>query len=155
MASGKNHDRSILFASPIVLSVGGYYWGLEIGIIVGASHFIGGWYLSPDLDLKSLPWKRWGLLKFIWLPYQKFIPHRSPLSHAPLLGSVIRLVYLAAWLIPFWAIFPGLREIQWAIGWGEVIAFLVGIELSALNHLLLDGLLVPLPVAIKKALKGN
>ncbi len=155
MASGKNHDRSILFASPIVLSVGGYYWGLEIGIIVGASHFIGGWYLSPDLDLKSLPWKRWGLLKFIWIPYQKFIPHRSPLSHAPVLGSAIRLLYLGALVSPLWAIFPGLQQIQWAIGWGEAIAFWVGVELSALNHLLLDGLLIPLPSGVKARLKGN
>ncbi len=155
MASGKNHDRSILFASPIVLAVGGYYWGLEIGIIVGASHFIGGWYLSPDLDLKSLPWKRWGLLKFIWIPYQKFIPHRSPLSHAPVLGSVIRLLYLGACLLPLWLLFPGLQQIQWAIGWGELSAFLIGIELSALNHLLLDGLIVPLPRGIKQRLKGN
>jgi uncharacterized metal-binding protein len=35
------------------------------------------------------------------------------------------------------------------------IAFLVGVELSALNHLLLDGLLLPLPVSVKQRLKGN
>jgi hypothetical protein len=37
----------------------------------------------------------------------------------------------------------------------KAIAFLVGIELSALNHLLLDGLLVPLPSGVKARLKGN
>jgi hypothetical protein len=42
---------------------------------------------------------------------------------------------------------------QWAIGWEEAISFLVGVELSALNHLLLDGLLLPLPDGIKSRLK--
>jgi hypothetical protein len=35
----------------------------------------------------------------------------------------------------------------------KAIAFLVGVELSALNHLLLDGLLLPLPNSIKSRLK--
>jgi uncharacterized metal-binding protein len=93
-----------------------------------------------------------GVLKFLWIPYQKYIPHRSPLSHAPLLGSTIRLLYLAALLLPLWVIFPGLQQIEWAITWEKAIAFLVGVELSALNHLLLDGLLIPLPKRIKKRL---
>ncbi len=154
MASGKNHDRSILFVSPVVLVVGCYQFGLELGIIAGASHFLGGYWLSPDLDIKSRPFLRWGVLKIIWLPYQRLIPHRSPLSHAPVLGSLLRLAYLAAWLFPLWLIFPDLQRVQWAVDWMKVAAFLVGIELSALNHLLLDGLLLPLPESVKQRLKG-
>ncbi len=151
MASGKNHDRSILFASPIVLAVGASQFGLEIGVIAAASHFLGGYWLSPDLDIKSAPFLRWGILRFIWLPYQRFIPHRSPLSHAPVLGSVIRLVYLAVCLLPVWLAFPELSQVRWSgVNWSNAIAFLVGIELSALNHLLLDGLLLPLPTQIKQ-----
>jgi uncharacterized metal-binding protein len=154
MASGKNHDRSILFATPIVLAVGSYQFGLEVGVIAAASHFLGGYWLSPDLDIKSAPFLRWGVLRVIWLPYQRFIPHRSPLSHAPVLGSAIRLLYLAVCLSPLWLI-PGVSEIQWdGVNWKEAIAFGVGVELSALNHLLLDGLLLPLPMAIKLMLKG-
>jgi uncharacterized metal-binding protein len=154
MASGKNHDRAILFASPVVLVVGCYQFGLELGIIAGASHFLGGYWLSPDLDIKSRPFLRWGVLKIIWVPYQRFIPHRSPLSHAPVLGSLLRLVYLGAWLSPLWLLFPDLQRVQWAVDWMKVAAFLVGIELSALNHLLLDGLLLPLPSGVKARLKG-
>jgi uncharacterized metal-binding protein len=155
MASGKNHDRAILFASPVVLVVGCYQFGLELGIIAGASHFLGGYWLSPDLDIKSRPFLRWSVLRFIWIPYQRLIPHRSPLSHAPVLGSLIRLVYLAACLSPLWLLFPGLQRVQWAIDWGKLAAFLVGVELSALNHVMLDGLLLPLPTGIKKVLKGD
>ena len=154
MASGKNHDCSILFVSPVVLVVGCYQFGLELGIIAGASHFLGGYWLSPDLDIKSRPFLRWGVLKIIWLPYQRLIPHRSPLSHAPVLGSLLRLAYLAAWLFPLWLIFPDLQRVQWAVDWMKVAAFLVGIELSALNHLLLDGLLLPLPESVRQRLKG-
>jgi len=153
MASGKNHDYSILFASPVVLVVGCYQFGLELGIIAGASHFLGGYWLSPDLDIKSRPFRRWSILRFIWIPYQRLIPHRSPLSHSPVLGSLIRLVYLAAWLCPLWLLFPDLQRMQWAIDWMKVAAFLVGVELSALNHLLLDGLLLPLPEGVKERLK--
>jgi uncharacterized metal-binding protein len=154
MASGKNHDRAILFASPVVLVVGCYQFGLELGIIAGASHFLGGYWLSPDLDIKSRPFLRWGVLKIIWVPYQRLIPHRSPLSHAPVLGSLIRLVYLAACLLPLWLLFPDLQRVQWAVDWMKVAAFLVGVELSALNHLLLDGLLLPLPESLRQRLKG-
>jgi uncharacterized metal-binding protein len=115
---------------------------------------LGGYWLSPDLDIKSRPFLRWGILRFIWLPYQRFIPHRSPLSHAPVLGSVIRLLYLVVFLSPLW-LFPGWQQIQWAIGWGEAIAFLVGVELSALNHLVLDGLIFPLPEGMKRRLAGK
>ncbi len=154
MASGLNHDRAILFASPVVLVVGCYQFGLELGIIAGASHFLGGYWLSPDLDIKSRPFLRWSVLRFIWIPYQRLIPHRSPLSHAPVLGSLLRLAYLAAWLSPLWLMFPDLQRVQWAVDWMKVAAFLVGVELSALNHLLLDGLLLPLPESVKQRLKG-
>ncbi len=153
MASGKNHDHAILFASPLVLVVGCYQFGLELGIIAGASHFLGGYWLSPDLDIKSRPFLRWSVLRFIWIPYQRFIPHRSPLSHAPVLGSLLRLAYLTAWLSPLWFLFPDLQRVQWAVDGMKVAAFLVGVELSALNHLLLDGLLLPLPEGVKARLK--
>jgi hypothetical protein len=47
-----------------------------------------------------------------------------------------------------------LQQVQWAIDWGKAIAFFLGVELSALNHLLLDGLLLPLPDGVKARLKG-
>lgn len=155
MASGKNHDRSIFFTSPVVAIVVGSH-SLELGIVAASAHLLGGLYLSPDLDLVSKPYKRWGYLRVLWLPYQKLIPcHRHWLSHGVIVGSVVRLLYLAAWVLPLWFIFPGLRQVQWAITWEKAIAFLVGVELSALNHLLLDGLLLPLPASVKQRLKGN
>lgn len=156
MASGKIHDRAIYFTSPIIAAVASYHAGLELGLIAGAAHLLGGVMLSPDLDLVSRPFKRWGVLRFIWVPYQRFIPrHRHWLSHGIVIGSVVRLVYLAAWVSPLWLIFPDLSQVHWVVDWGKVLAFFCGVELSALNHLLLDGMILPLPVGIKKALKGD
>jgi uncharacterized metal-binding protein len=155
MASGKNHDRSILFTSPVVAIVVGSH-SLELGIVAASAHLLGGLYLSPDLDLKSIPFKRWGVLRVLWLPYQKLIPcHRHWLSHGVIVGSVVRLLYLAALLLPMWFIFPGLQQVEWMITWEKAIAFWVGVELSALNHLLLDGLILPLPKSVKRALSGD
>jgi uncharacterized metal-binding protein len=155
MASGKNHDRSILFTSPVVAIVVGSH-SLELGIVAASAHLLGGLYLSPDLDLKSIPFKRWGVLRVLWLPYQKLIPcHRHWLSHGVIVGSVVRLLYLAALLLPMWFIFPGLQQVKWMITWEKAIAFWVGVELSALNHLLLDGLILPLPKSVKRSLKGD
>lgn len=155
MASGRNHDKAIYFATPVVGILASQY-GLEVGMIAASAHLLGGLLLSPDLDLISRPYKRWGLLRFIWVPYQRLIPrHRHWLSHGVIVGSVVRLLYLAAWVSPLWLMFPALAQVQWEIDWEKAIAFFCGIELSSLNHLLLDGLLLPLPASVKQRLKGN
>jgi uncharacterized metal-binding protein len=156
MASGKNHDRSIYFTSPIVAAVSCYHAGLELGLIAGVAHLVGGLMLSPDLDLISRPFKRWGFLKIMWIPYQHFIPrHRHWLSHGVIVGSALRLLYLAAWLSPLLLVFP-LSKFQFdSVNLARAIAIFVGVEISALNHLVLDGLILPLPKSVKRALKGD
>ena len=156
MASGRNHDRAIVWTTPLVGAVATVYQNIEIGLIVSVSYYFGGLCLSCDLDLVSRPYKRWGYLRWLWIPYQRLIPyHRHWLSHGVIVGSIVRLLYLAALLLPMWFLFPGLQQIEWDITWGKAIAFFLGVELSALNHLLLDGLLLPLPASIKQRLKGN
>lgn len=155
MASGKFHDRAIYFTTPVVGIIASQY-GLEVAVIAASAHLLGGLMLSPDLDLRSRPYKRWGLLRWLWIPYQRLIPrHRHWLSHGVIVGSVVRLVYLAAWVSPLWLVFPGISQVHWAVDWGKVLAFFCGVELSALNHLLLDGMLIPLPAGVKRRLAGK
>jgi uncharacterized metal-binding protein len=157
MASGRNHDRAITITTPIILAAAIASGHADIAIIVTPAYYLGGMYLSPDLDLVSRPYKRWGFLRWLWLPYQRLIPrHRHWLSHGPVIGSAVRLLYLAALVSPIWLVFPGLQQVDWTgVTALNVAAFLVGVELSALNHLLLDGLLIPLPSALKRRLKGD
>src|SRR4028118_1844453 len=157
MASGKNHDRSILLTTPVMLAAAIASGHADVGLIATASYYLAGMYLSPDLDLVSRPFKRWGLLRWFWLPYQKLIPrHRHWISHGPVIGSAVRLVYLAALVSPLWFFLPGLQQVQWSgVTAPNAMAVFCGVELSALNHLLLDGLLIPLPKWLKRRLKGD
>ncbi|MEH1777174.1 metal-binding protein [Nostoc sp.] len=147
MASGKWHDRSILISTPITL--GFTYYATNDWMITGiltASYLIGGMYLSPDLDLKSKPFYRWGFLRWIWKPYQKLIPHRgrffnrNPLSHAPIIGTTLRVGYLL--LLGFVPVaLAGMKVslIPWiAKNYSSIFLAMAGIELSGLTHLLMD-----------------
>ncbi len=156
MASGKNHDRAITVTTPVMLATAIASGHAEVGLIATASYYLAGMYLSPDLDLVSRPFKRWGFLRWLWLPYQRLIPrHRHWLSHGLVIGSLVRLLYLAALVSPLWLFFPGLQQTQWSgVTAPNAMAAFCGVEISALNHLLLDGMLLPLPPGVKRRLKG-
>jgi uncharacterized metal-binding protein len=150
MAMGRSHDRATqLLALPF-----GLLWTPWLGwpgLAVAASAFlVGGLWLSPDLDTRSLSTRRWGPLRVLWWPYRHLIRHRSILSHSPLLGTLLRLVYLA--LIAFAVLVAMLAvsgpSLDQAVNWllklwhdhtGLVVAGLVGVEASSWLHLLQDG----------------
>lgn len=67
--------------------------------VFSLSYLFGTFFLSPDLDIKSGPYKRWGVLKVIWRPYQKVFGHRGVLHH-PVLGPIILTLTLALLLSP-------------------------------------------------------
>jgi uncharacterized metal-binding protein len=105
MPSGKIHDQ-ITVVGAIVIAPVWYIFApaptnLTAGLcLVGATLF-SGLMLSPDLDLNSSIYSRWGPFRYLWWPYQKAIPHRSKLSHSYLLGPALRVLYflLVAWLL--------------------------------------------------------
>ncbi|GAC1402643.1 MAG: hypothetical protein NVSMB56_17620 [Pyrinomonadaceae bacterium] len=53
----------------------------------------GGLMFGPDLDIHSKQYTRWGIFRFLWLPYQIVFRHRSRWSHGMLFGTLIRIVY--------------------------------------------------------------
>ena len=102
MASGKTHDKITLIFSPIVaitflllnINLFTKNGAIFLTIIGLASYIFGGFMFSGDLDIKSNEFKRWGKLRFIWVPYQRFFKHRSIFSHGFILGPIIRILYL-------------------------------------------------------------
>jgi uncharacterized metal-binding protein len=72
---------------------------------------LAGVLITPDLDVDEptrshyVVGKTFGLLPFViwrllWLPYGKLIGHRAFISHFPIVGTSVRLLYLAAaWMI--------------------------------------------------------
>ena len=150
MASGPSHDRATW---GLCLPFGLLWWpwqGLAGAACASLAFLLGGLLLSPDLDTRSNPTRRWGLLRLLWWPYRNLLRHRSLLSHSPLLGTSGRLAYLAALLLlsclllqPLGGPAPqqllGTAQALWQGQRPLLLAALVGLEASSWLHLIQDG----------------
>src|SRR6478672_5011127 len=99
MPNGRTHDFITLATAaagtPLALNSGlPDTTTTTVGVLVGA-YLLSGLLFSPDLDLKSTPYRRWRMLRFVWIPYQRMVPHRSWISHSFLLGPLLRVLYFA------------------------------------------------------------
>ncbi len=156
MPSGSTHDRITLWSLPIVTALSAVLTrSSNLTLLVSGGFLFSGLVLSPDLDLHSRPFKRWGWLRWIWIPYQKAMRHRSVFSHGPLIGTTLRVLYLASWIVVFGvlilAVFQVLGDepaplqgftkdvahslIRYRVEW---IALFVGLEVGAMSHSLSD-----------------
>ena len=94
MPNANAHDSITYILIPFTFLAAEMYWGNPVvSVIATLAMLFSGLMFGPDLDLNSRPYRRWGPLRFIWKPYQAALPHRSHLSHGPLLGTIIRIVY--------------------------------------------------------------
>lgn len=105
MPSGKIHSAVTLAAASLT-----YAWGYLSGetLPLAAAAAIGcasGVIFTPDLDVPGtradrqvregagfIPAVIWAI---VWYPYSALIPHRSWLSHGLIIGTLIRIVYIA------------------------------------------------------------
>ncbi|MDY7003872.1 MAG: metal-binding protein [Cyanobacteriota bacterium] len=156
MPSGSTHDRITLWSLPIVTSLSfGLIHSTHLTLFVSGGFLFSGLMFGPDLDINSRQFQRWGWFKWLWRPYQTSLNHRSFLSHGPIIGTALRLLYLLTWLgavIVFGLIIDKLLGLEWSILgfveslWRslsldyqhEVIALLVGLELGAMSHSVCD-----------------
>jgi len=158
MPAAREHEQAWKSASPlaIVLSVvlagAGFQkempelFGVSLGVLEG---YILGRYLDPDMDLigmtgaKGRALRELSLLGLVWsmfwMPYawvmQAVGGHRSILTHAPVLSTIVRLMYLYGIMyiicisfkiyLPAW-VYPNLLGIA------------IGLALSDLVHIFLD-----------------
>ncbi|WP_017654421.1 metal-binding protein [Fortiea contorta] len=156
MPSGQTHDRITLYALPLVTGIA--LWQTKssnLTLLVAGGFLFGGLMFGPDLDIYSVQFQRWGFLRWIWLPYQKSLRHRSFLSHGPIIGTTLRVIYLGG-LLGFVAILVllvvgklGGVAFTWqdlgvgvkrslSIYSGEFLALFLGLELGAMSHSLSD-----------------
>jgi uncharacterized metal-binding protein len=158
MSSGRTHDRITLWTLPIVVLIA-FRVTLDgwLTTIVCLGFLFGGWMFGPDLDIHSVQYKRWGWFRFIWLPYRGRIRHRSRLSHGPVIGTAVRVLYFSGWVALVGLIVVDVMNssqrtaLTWGqlmsgIGWGVKtywsywVALLVGLELGAFSHYATDWL---------------
>lgn len=156
MPSGRTHDRITFWTLPIATGLTLILTGSAVQmVVVGIGFLFGGLMLGPDLDTHSIHYKRWGYFRWIWLPYRGSLRHRSPLSHAPIVGTLLRVIYLMIWVGLFgFLCLIGVNELgQLGWTWSQVgdfwqqtlqqnsvqwLALLIGLELGALSHYTAD-----------------
>lgn len=94
MPSGKTHDTiTFILAAPTFLAAWGITRSLALAIITTCAMLFGGLMFGPDLDIQSRQYTRWGVFRFLWLPYRMLFRHRSRWSHGLLFGTLIRVIY--------------------------------------------------------------
>ncbi len=156
MPSGRTHDRITLWSLPLVAALTfGQTSSSNLTLLVSGSFLFGGLMFGPDLDIYSCQYQRWGWFKPIWLPYQKSLRHRSFLSHGPLIGTALRILYLAIWIAVFGVLGLAIAQKIGNLGWNwqdlvfsygrsiwehhiEILAVYIGLELGAMSHYLSD-----------------
>jgi uncharacterized metal-binding protein len=152
MPSGATHDRITLISLPIVSGLTLLISSsASITLSLAGSFLFSGLMFGPDLDIYSVQFKRWGMLRWIWRPYQKSMRHRSWFSHGPIIGTLVRLVYLGCWVALGFVIYNGVAILNHWTFWswdsiqhqirlfalqyyGQGLAILAGLELGALSH---------------------
>lgn len=142
MASGIEHDRANNWLS-LATVAGVLIAPAEVILPVTMGTIVGGLWLSPDLDLyRSRPTNRWQMLKLVWHFY-RLLPHRHWFTHTPVVGTIGRLGYLSAIGLPvLWLLGLLPAVILWVLAaWPMYLAFAIGVELSALLHYWMDGIL--------------
>ncbi|WP_193199129.1 metal-binding protein [Nostoc sp. MG11] len=156
MPSGRTHDRITMYALPFVAGV--TFWQTRSSnatLLVAGGFLFGGLMFGPDLDIYSVQFQRWGFLRWIWLPYQKSLRHRSFFSHGPIIGTTLRVLYLGGLLAILAVVILAVAEKLWNIAFTwqdlgvtvgrsltsystEYISLFLGFELGAMSHSLSD-----------------
>ncbi|HEY0459367.1 MAG TPA: metal-binding protein [Pyrinomonadaceae bacterium] len=94
MPSGKTHDAiTFLFAAPVFAATWKITGNTSVSAVVSFAFLFGGLMFGPDLDTMSKQYTRWGILRFLWYPYQAFFAHRSRWSHGLVFGTLLRVIY--------------------------------------------------------------
>ncbi len=175
MPSGRTHDRVTLWSSPIIAGGTLYVTSrADLAFWVSGGFLVSGLIFGPDLDLYSFHYKRWGILRWLWRPYQKVIKHRSIWSHGPIVGTIGRILYLGLWLGLAGLLCLGLMQVIWGQTYtgkqlleifthsiardrSVYLALFCGLELGAMSHYLSDWLVSTLKKSslIKKCQGGT
>ncbi len=154
MPSGTTHATISVAATPFV-----FYTALEatssvpLALCAAVGCGVVGILLTPDLDQETRGWAENKLLRnrnivvafiggihyAIWYPYGKLIPHRHFLSHLPVVGTALRLAYLATVILFFYWIavaglqwdmpLPSFDSVKWYVG-----AVVYGLAVSDTLH---------------------
>jgi uncharacterized metal-binding protein len=145
VASGKQHTQASLVLAGFISSLGLVTTAPSTAILPLAIGAASGTILTPDFDVdtgciafRNMEWmfgtpagKLW---RWIWKPYALAVKHRSWISHAPFIGTILRLLYLLVFLswIPFVIELDYISISEWMKWW------FVGLSIADFIHFLMD-----------------
>jgi uncharacterized metal-binding protein len=126
MPSSNGHDLATILALPPTFA---FVWTVTenpmLAGVVTAMTLFGGLMFGPDLDTHSRQYTRWGIFRFLWLPYKAAFAHRSRWSHGIIFSTPIRVLYFTGVLALFVALGVYLRAAivagDFAPSWNEII----------------------------------
>lgn len=96
MPSGKKHIRInwiFLVILNIIIIIFIHDISLKHYILFNILFILTSYFISPDIDINSSVYKRWGLLRWIWYPYREIMKHRGA-SHSFVWGPISILMNL-------------------------------------------------------------
>jgi uncharacterized metal-binding protein len=141
---GYNSHRIFNYIIFIAAVLSAYYSGiLHLSpvqlLAIGLGFYIGTEYVTPDLDIDSSAYKRWGRLRFLMLPYKWLFKHRQS-SHNIFYGAIVRILYISVIIaVSYYLIFKSLplENILYPI---YIFIFLGGIIAANALHVIMDGI---------------
>jgi len=139
---GYNKHRLFNYIVFIVIALILYYeniFNFSPGMLLAISlgFYIGTEFVTPDLDIDSAAYKRWGRLKILMLPYKWLFKHRQS-SHNIFYGAIVRILYISVIILGFYyLIFKSLPQ-EFTFSYVYVIIFLIGIIIANALHVILD-----------------
>ena len=108
-----------------------------VGALLVSVGCVMGIVLSPDLDIDGKTYSETVLPEpfetvwyLYWYVYARLIAHRSWVSHAPVVSTLIRCVYAMWWVPLVWHI-----DVAW---WGYAFWVFVGLCVSDTMHWIMD-----------------
>ncbi|WP_406661739.1 metal-binding protein [Methanolobus sp. ZRKC3] len=146
MPDAKTHDKINIAVLIVVLAGLSYlilwqknemalrYLDIYTISVFSISYLFATFFLSPDLDIESTPYKRWKMFRILWWPYKVIFKHRG-LSHNPIIGPlsiVINLALIVVLLLLIAGI--GLQDIPVSF----IVVSIAGMVLSMEVHIVSD-----------------
>lgn len=162
MSNGSEHAKASVGCAIALVPLVGLTAG-PVAAFAAAAGSLLGIALSPDLDQEGLNKFENKLVRYtlglgylwvmVWYPYARFIPHRGWLSHAPIIGTAVRLLYLGT-VLGVVLFLSGMHSsvlvsvpdevVSQALAWS-----VAGLVVSDIAHWVMDG--YPLPEFLSRA----
>ena len=150
MSDGKTHataTTALIFPvamASLLLHPSDPFSAMAAGAIGCATGLI----IDPDLDIDDITRSEWQMIKKLWIvgmlwvtlwyPYAWLIPHRSPLSHWPLLGTAGRVLYLLLWIKLLGMILDVPVPIQLIVTNSLFMIWFYGLAVADTAHFIMD-----------------